>query len=55
MAKCETRQSLLNFRSISAEADGIIVSRGNLGLDVVSGEGGLSSLVGIWEGGYPDL
>ncbi|GAB4821691.1 hypothetical protein N2152v2_008737 [Parachlorella kessleri] len=34
VAKCETRQSLLNFRSISAAADAIIISRGNLGLDV---------------------
>lgn len=35
IAKVETRQSLMNFRSIIAEADGVIMSRGNLGLDVV--------------------
>lgn len=34
VAKCETRQSLFNFKSILAAADGIIISRGNLGLDV---------------------
>lgn len=34
IAKCETRQSLMNFRSIAHAADGIIISRGNLGLDV---------------------
>ena len=32
-AKIETRQSLFAFEGILAEADGIIVSRGNLGLD----------------------
>ncbi len=31
----ETRQALLNFKSILNECDGIIISRGNLGLDVV--------------------
>jgi hypothetical protein len=30
----ETRTGLLNFQSILSEADGIIISRGNLGLDV---------------------
>ncbi len=30
----ETRQALLNFKSILNECDGIIISRGNLGLDV---------------------
>ena len=34
LAKCETRQSLINFRSLAAASDGIIISRGNLGLDV---------------------
>jgi pyruvate kinase len=34
LAKLQTRQSLLNFRGILAEADGIVLSRGNLGLDV---------------------
>lgn len=34
-AKLETRQALLNFKGILAEADGIIISRGNLGLDCV--------------------
>lgn len=33
MAKLESRQSLLNFKGILNEADGIIISRGNLGLD----------------------
>lgn len=28
LAKLETRQSLLNFQGILAEADGIIISRG---------------------------
>eukprot|EP00879_Flechtneria_rotunda_P021199 GHRR01022332.1.p1 GENE.GHRR01022332.1~~GHRR01022332.1.p1 ORF type:complete len:557 (+),score=186.89 GHRR01022332.1:438-2108(+) len=32
-AKLESRQSLLNFKGILNEADGIIISRGNLGLD----------------------
>lgn len=36
VAKCETRQALFNFRSIVTAADAIIISRGNLGLDVVS-------------------
>lgn len=35
IAKCETRQSLFNFQSIAAVADAIIMSRGNLGLDVL--------------------
>ena len=35
IAKLETRQSLFNFRSIAEVADGIIMSRGNLGLDVL--------------------
>ena len=35
LAKCETRQSLFNFASIVAAADGVIISRGNLGLDVL--------------------
>eukprot|EP00775_Hariotina_reticulata_P009310 gene9310-9475_t len=34
LAKIETRQALLNFRGILATADGVILSRGNLGLDV---------------------
>ncbi|KAG1681021.1 hypothetical protein FOA52_009981 [Chlamydomonas sp. UWO 241] len=34
LAKIETRQALLNFQAILSEADGIIISRGNLGLDV---------------------
>jgi pyruvate kinase len=34
VAKVETRQALLNFRSIAYAADGVVVSRGNLGLDV---------------------
>lgn len=32
-AKVETRQALLNFKGILNEADGVIISRGNLGLD----------------------
>jgi hypothetical protein len=35
IAKCETRQSLFNFRTLVDAADAIIISRGNLGLDVV--------------------
>ncbi|KAL4425448.1 hypothetical protein ABPG75_009464 [Micractinium tetrahymenae] len=35
IAKCETRQSLFNFRALVDAADAIIISRGNLGLDVV--------------------
>lgn len=35
IAKCETRQSLFNFRNLVDAADAIIISRGNLGLDVV--------------------
>lgn len=34
-AKLESRQSLLNFIGVLSAADGIIVSRGNLGLDCV--------------------
>ncbi|WIA20807.1 hypothetical protein OEZ85_005164 [Tetradesmus obliquus] len=34
LAKVETRQALLNFRGILAAADGIVMSRGNIGLDV---------------------
>ena len=34
-AKCETRQSLFNFQAITEAADAIIMSRGNLGLDVL--------------------
>jgi pyruvate kinase len=36
VAKCETRQSLMNFKAISAAADVVIIARGHLGLDVVS-------------------
>ena len=35
IAKCETRQSLFNFRALVDACDAIIISRGNLGLDVV--------------------
>lgn len=35
LAKIETRQSLLNFTTILPEADGVVLSRGNLGLDVL--------------------
>lgn len=35
LAKLETRQSLFNFAEIASTADGIILSRGNLGLDVL--------------------
>ncbi|PRW57775.1 pyruvate kinase isoform C [Chlorella sorokiniana] len=35
IAKCETRQSLFNFRTLVDASDAIIISRGNLGLDVV--------------------
>ncbi len=31
LAKVETRQALLNFQGILAEADGIIISRGEAG------------------------
>ncbi|WIA20835.1 hypothetical protein OEZ85_005187 [Tetradesmus obliquus] len=34
LAKVETRQGLLNFRGILAGADGIVISRGHIGLDV---------------------
>jgi pyruvate kinase len=34
-AKLESRQSLLNFIGILSAADGVVVSRGNLGLDCV--------------------
>lgn len=33
IAKVESRQALLSVQGILAEADGMIVSRGNLGLD----------------------
>ncbi|KDD72880.1 hypothetical protein H632_c2782p0, partial [Helicosporidium sp. ATCC 50920] len=36
LAKLETRQSLFNLRAIVESCDGVIVSRGNLGLDVAS-------------------
>ncbi|KAI8472796.1 MAG: pyruvate kinase [Monoraphidium minutum] len=32
-AKLESRQALLNFKGVLNEADGVIISRGNLGLD----------------------
>jgi pyruvate kinase len=32
-AKVETRSSLFSFKDILAEADGVCLSRGNLGLD----------------------
>ena len=35
IAKCETRQALFAFPQIAAAADGICMSRGNLGLDVL--------------------
>jgi len=35
IAKCETRQSLFNFKAMAQEADAIMLSRGNLGLDVL--------------------
>ncbi|KAL3153441.1 hypothetical protein ABBQ38_011776 [Trebouxia sp. C0009 RCD-2024] len=35
IAKCETRQSLFNFKAIAQEADAVMLSRGNLGLDVL--------------------
>lgn len=35
LAKCETRQALYNFKAIAGAADGIILSRGNLGLDLL--------------------
>ena len=34
-AKCETRQALFNFQAITEASDAIIMSRGNLGLDVL--------------------
>ena len=34
-AKCETRQALFNFQAITEAADAVIMSRGNLGLDVL--------------------
>lgn len=34
LAKIETRQSLLEFRHILKYSDGIILSRGNMGLDI---------------------
>ena len=36
MGQVENRQGLENFASIVGRADGIILSRGNLGLDVLS-------------------
>lgn len=35
IAKCETRQALFNFQNIAVAADGVVMSRGNLGLDVL--------------------
>ena len=35
VAKCETRQALYNFRSIAQASDGVVLSRGNLGLDLL--------------------
>lgn len=35
LAKCETRQALFEFQDIASRSDGIILSRGNLGLDVL--------------------
>jgi pyruvate kinase len=35
LAKLETRQSLLDFDAVLGAADGVILSRGNLGLDVL--------------------
>ena len=35
LAKFETRQSLFEFQDIASKADGVIMSRGNLGLDVL--------------------
>jgi hypothetical protein len=35
LAKCETRQALFQFHEIAQRSDGIILSRGNLGLDVL--------------------
>jgi len=35
LAKVETRQALFNFGPIARAADGVILSRGNLGLDVL--------------------
>ena len=35
LAKMESRVSLFNFQAIAVASDGIIMSRGNLGLDVV--------------------
>lgn len=35
LAKCETRQALFEFQDIAQKSDGIILSRGNLGLDVL--------------------
>lgn len=47
IAKCETRQSLFNFRALVDASDAIIISRGNLGLDVVRGrESWVLTLVG---------
>ena len=35
LAKLESRQALFNFQTIADVADGLIMSRGNLGLDVL--------------------
>jgi pyruvate kinase len=35
LAKMESRQSLYAFKDIAFASDGVIMSRGNLGLDVV--------------------
>ena len=49
IAKCETRQSLFNFRNLVDAADAIIISRGNLGLDVVRGNSCLHLLrLAMW-------
>ncbi len=35
LAKLESRQALYAFKDIASASDGVIMSRGNLGLDVV--------------------
>ena len=35
LAKLESRQALFNFQTIADVSDGLIMSRGNLGLDVL--------------------
>ena len=35
VAKCETRQALHNFQAIAQASDGVVLSRGNLGLDLL--------------------